>query len=102
MPPNGAKKLPAPALNCLNRAYFVVYSPTTTKKTTHLQARQADICCITVIRTTKMGGSSANTLQNMTNTSDLGIILDRCYLKNALFTSGGFNSEVHSETLPVV
>ena len=87
MLPNGAKKPSEPALNCLNRAYFMVYSPTTTKNTTHLQARQADICCITAIRTTKTGGSNANTLQNMTDTSAMGLFLDKRYLKNALFTS---------------
>jgi len=61
----------------LNRASIVVYSTTTSKNTPNNQNQDPKVSCITAILTTKAGANSANTQQNITDTSTIGPILDK-------------------------
>jgi hypothetical protein len=55
----------------------VVYSTTTSKNTPNNQNQDPKVSCITAILTTKAGANSANTQQNITDTSTIGPILDK-------------------------
>jgi hypothetical protein len=55
----------------------VVYSTTTSKNTPNNQNQDPKVSCITAILTTKAGANSANTQQNITDTSTIGPIWDK-------------------------